>query len=110
MNSWHILPAAQCLYGKSKVSLDEIMAEEGKGTIVICRKPNDQLHFISGCSGNYAKVGERVETKHDQTLARIGTWVVVNEIHYDLSANKIDWLSQDDKMLTSTKAAMAVFK
>lgn len=110
MNSWHILPATQCLYGKSKVSLDEIMAEEGKGTIVICIKPNDQLHFISGSSGNYAKVGERVEVKHDQTLARIGTWIVMNEIHYDKSTNKMDWLSQAGKMLTSKKAAMAVFK
>jgi hypothetical protein len=116
-NSWAILPAAQCLFNKSKVSIDEIAKEcgryTGRGTIVVCKKPNGQFHFISGCSGSYAKIGQVQDMHHDQSLARIGTWTVVNEVSYSTVEGVTNWAYAVPPVMGETlapKAAMAVFK
>ena len=110
MQSWSILPAANCLFGKSKVSLADIRTEWESGVVVVCKKPNGQLHFIVG-SGNssYAKIGTRVETIHDQTFAKFGTWEVVNEIIYSKDAESYA-VPPEVGVNTVEKAAMAVFK
>lgn len=112
-NSWAILPAAQCLFGKAKVTLDEIAKEWPSGTIVVCKKDNGQFHFIVSASGSYVKVGDRVEVHHDQTLSRIGTWEVVNEISYDTVDGAVNFKYAVEPVLGQNlpaKAAMAVFK
>jgi hypothetical protein len=112
-NSWAILPAAQCLFGKTKVTLDEIAKEWPSGTVVVCKKDNGQFHFIAGASGSYAKVGDRVEVHHDQTLSRIGTWTVVNEIVYETVSGGVNFAYAQMPALGENlvlKAAMAVFK
>jgi hypothetical protein len=116
-NSWAILPAAQCLFGKSKVTIDEIVKEcgaySGQGTVVVCMKPNGQFHFISGASGNYAKIGQVQDVHHDQSLARIGTWTVVNEISYSAVEGVTCFTYAVPPVMGKTlavKAAMAVFK
>ena len=47
-NSWAILPAAKVLFGKNKVTLNEVAKQWRFGTVVVCRKPNNQIHFITG--------------------------------------------------------------
>lgn len=111
---WAILPAAQVLFGKTKVSLNEIPREWAEGTVVVCRKPNGQLHFIAGASGHYADVGRRVHAYHDQTGAQFaGPWEVINEVVY----KTVDGVAQftplapfDETLNVGTKAALAVFK
>lgn len=116
-NSWAILPATQCLFDKSKVTIDEIAKEcgqySGKGTIVVCKKPNGQFHFISGASGNYAKIGQVQDVHHDQTLSRMGTWTVVNEVSYSTVDGVTNWTYAVPPIMGATlapKASMAVFK
>lgn len=111
---WAILPAAQTLFNKTKVSLKEIPVQWAQGTVVVCRKPNGQLHFIAGSHGHYADVGKNVHTYHDQTGAQFaGPWEVVNEIAYTTVNGEVQFLPTvpfNDKLNANTKAAMAVFK
>ena len=110
MNSWSILPAAQCLFGKSKVTLADIRTEWESGVVVVCKKPNGSFHFICGSGGgSYAKIGTRVEAIHDQTFAKFGTWEVVNEIIYD---KKQEFYAVPPVIGVNMveKAAMGVFK
>lgn len=112
-NSWSILPAGQILFGKSKVTLDDIAREWGSGTVVVCLKPNGQFHFIAGSSGDYAKIGTIQDVHHDQTFARIGTWKVVNEIHYKLVDKTLELkfaVPPVDKVTHVAKAGLHVFK
>jgi hypothetical protein len=114
-NSWAILPATQCLFNKAKVTIDEIAECDHTGTIVVCLKPNGQFHFISGASGNYSKIGAKRNVHHDQSLARMGTWEVVNEIYYerDSKTSAINFTYAVPPVMGKTlapKAAMAVFK
>lgn len=96
-NGWAILPAAKCLFDVNKVTLEQIAGEWKKGAIVVCRKDNGKLHFIAGAGGSlYAPIGSEREVFHDQTLARIGRWTVVNQIEY----------STDDKGKTTFKYAV----
>lgn len=81
-NSWAILPAAQVLFGKNKVDLNDIATQWSEGSVVVCVKENGQFHFIAGASGSYSEIGKCHDVHHDQTLARIGNWLVVNEIRY----------------------------
>ena len=110
---WAILPAAQCLFGKTKVALNEIPREWTDGTVVVCRKPNGQLHFIAGAQGSYSDIGKSVETYHDQTGQQFaGPWEVVNEVHYKTVDGETVWEPKVPfgDLTTATKAAMAVFK
>lgn len=87
-NSWPILPAAQCFFNKNKVTIQEIAKElgyQGKGTVVVCKKPNGQFHFIAGALGYYSDIGVMQKVHHDQTHVNIGTWEVVNEVYYNLT-------------------------
>lgn len=86
-NSWAILPAAKSLFNKNKVTLAEIASAWSYGTIVVCVKDNGQFHFIAGASGSYSSIGEYHKVHHDQTQARIGFWLIVNEIRYSKDSN-----------------------
>jgi hypothetical protein len=110
---WAILPAAQCLFGKTKVTLAEIAKEWSNGTVAVMRKPNGQLHFIAGGSGSYGRIGGTYECYHDQTGAQFGTWTMVNEVNYRRDGEDIAFtpvLPFDSTLNGTTKAAMAVFK
>lgn len=112
-NSWSILPAAQCLFGKTKVSIDEIAKEWDKGAIVVMKKPNGQFHFIAGSMGDYSKIGQMQKCHHDQTLAAFGAWEVVNEISYETVDGVVNFKYAVEPALGknfASKAAMAVFK
>ena len=111
---WAILPAAQCLFGKTKVSIDEVAQEWSEGTVVVMKKPNGQLHFIAGSSGSYGQIGAKKECYHDQTGSQFGEWTIVNEITYKKNdAGGIDFNYKVPPVMGETlapKAAMAVFK
>ena len=119
-NSWAILPASQCLFGKNKVSLREIAKEWKSGTVVVCRKPNDQIHFIAGASGSYVTVpGKIQDVHHDQNPGNRmgGPWTVINQVQYEFSEDgslKTTWLNGDMELGKGSnedfKACMAVFK
>ncbi len=111
---WAILPAAKVLFDKNKVELADIPNQWPSGTVVVCKKPNGQLHFIAGASDNYSELGKQVECYHDQTGAQFpGTWLVVNEVSYKTVDGKVEWspkLPFNKDFNVTTKAAMAVFK
>ena len=113
-NSWAVLPAAQVLFGKGKVSLAEIAEFWGDGTVVVCEKPNGQLHFIAGSSGNYAEIGSRHAAHHDQTGASFGYWIVKNEITYKKNADGVIEFTYKvppvEGETTAKRASMGVFK
>lgn len=84
---WAILPSTDYVAnGGAKADLKQCMDFwPGKGTLVVCKKPNGAFHFISGCGdSSYAKIGSLQTCYHDQTGAQFaGPWEVVNEIYYD---------------------------
>jgi hypothetical protein len=107
---WAILPAAQCLFGKTKVTLADIAREWKNGTVVVMQKPNGQFHYIAGCSGSYGKIGQHQDCYHDQTGAQFGTWVIVNEITYKDNGDGTTSYQGVAGVDLTRKAAMAVFK
>lgn len=111
---WAILPAAKVLFDKSKVQLADVPKQWSSGTVVVCKKPNGQLHFIAGASGNYADLGRQVECYHDQTGAQFaGPWLVVNEVAYKMVDGVVQWQPKvpfSNDLNVTTKAALAVFK
>ena len=113
-HSWSILPAAKVLFNKTKVALSELPLQWTDGTVVVCRKPNGQLHFIAGSQGSYSKIGERRRCVHDQTGAEFGTWEVINEVSWvHLPDGRVEWTAVEPSSPSSAltlKAAMAVFK
>lgn len=113
-NGWAILPAAQVLFGKTKVSIDEIAKEWKQGTIMVMKKPNGQLHFIAGSQGSYDKIGTYQECYHDQTGSQFGKWEIVNEITYNTNSDGgVDFTYLVPPVIGATiakSAAMAVFK
>jgi hypothetical protein len=111
---WAILPAAQCLFGKTKVSIDEIAKEWSNGTIVVMKKPNGQLHFIAGSSGSYGEIGSFHECYHDQTGGQFGRWQIVNAITYSTKDGVVSFKYAVEPLVQGVnfalKAGMAVFK
>jgi hypothetical protein len=91
-NSWAILPATQCLLGKTKATLEECMLEMGRYggtcTILICERNYENgkptLVFLSSAGAmNYAK-GYQHKAHHDQTLRNLGYHRVLHVIHYSV--------------------------
>lgn len=79
-----ILPAGCIFNDRTKIKLKEVIQNWDNGTVIVCEKPNGQLGFIAGCSGEYGvKVGQTVECIHDQTRARMGYWKVLNQVAYE---------------------------
>lgn len=116
-HSWAILPAARCLFNKNKVTLTEIAEFWNEGTVVVCRKPNGQFHFIAGASGSYSKLGRLQSVHHDQTFASMGDWEVVNEVNYKMVDGVPEFTYAAEPIFTKgptqnmvPSAAMAVFK
>ena len=119
-NSWSILPAARCLFNKNKVTLKDIATIWGKGTVVVCSKPNGQLHFIAGSSGSYVeKLGTYQAVHHDQNPSNRmgGAWKVINQVSYETQADgslKCDWMDRNMELGKGDnldfKAGLAVFK
>lgn len=107
---WAILPAAQALFGKSKVTLHDIAREWKEGTVVVARKPNGQPHFIAGSSGSYGLIGQLQEFYHDQTGAQFGTWQIVDEITYKTLEDGTVSFNGSTGVDITMKAALAVFK
>lgn len=107
---WAILPAAQTLFEKNKVTLQEIANFWGNGTVMVMKKPNGQMHFIAGAAGDYAPVGKFQECYHDQTGAQFGTWQVVNVVKYHKDADGTFHFTGETGVDMTMKAAMAVFK
>lgn len=88
--------SASCLFNyKLKITLAEIAKEWAEGTVVVAKKPNGKFHFIAGCQGDYYPIGTKISVIDQQTLARKGTWEVVNQINYS---------QQDGSMTVQYKA------
>jgi hypothetical protein len=108
-NSWAIL-SASCLFNSNKVTLEQVMKEWNHGTILVCEKPNGSIGFIAGSQGDYGvKVGDSHACHHDQTLAKMGTWMVTNVIEYET----VDSLTNSKGVLpfvATQKGTIAVFK
>jgi len=121
-NSWAILPAAKSLFNKNKVTLSEITSRDSpwnKGTIVVCRKPNNQIHYIMGSSSSYAELGEKRKVHHDQNpnMDFGGEFEVINEVTYEKDesgAVKYTWKNANMELGKGAnedfKACLAVFK
>jgi len=115
-HSWAILPASQCLFGKNKVTLREIAKEWKSGTVVVCSKPNGQLHFIAGSSGNYVtQLADMQDVHHDQNPGNRmgGPWRILNQVQYDTATDgsiQCTWMNPDREISQDFKACMAVFK
>ena len=95
-NGHAILPSTSFVSntGSSKATLAECIDFWGPNvTIVVCKKPNGQFHFIAGANGHYHNPGDEFECYHDQTGVQFaGPWVVVNEIQYDAKAGVTQYL------------------
>lgn len=110
---WHILPAAQALFDKSKVTLEDISNEWKEGTVVICRKPNGKLHYVAGSQGNYGNIGDEKHCFHDQTHNLIGKWVIVNVVNYKVNSRgglDLEYLATPNADNMTMKAPLHVFK
>ena len=119
-NSWAILPAANILFGKNKVTLNEIATEWSSGTVVICRKPNNQIHFIAGGVGSYAELNTKRAVHHHQnpnTAFGGGKFEVINEVTFETKEDgQVVFTWKDATMELGKgpneefKACLAVFK
>ena len=116
-----ILPAAEVLFKKRKVSLDDITSQWEAGTVVVCSKENGHFHFIyDGAHGN-SEIGATHDFHHDQTGAHMGSWVIVNELTYKKVDGQLEVtygippiaaksLKSDPNANMTTLAPFAVFK
>lgn len=114
-NSPAILPAAQCLFDKKKVTVAELVGVWTEGSVVVCRKPNDQLYFIAGSCGSYYEVGTRIYPRHDQTGSQFDRgegWAGVNTLDYKNTDSGVEITPKDpaNQIGMAEKAGMAVFK
>jgi len=107
-NSWAIL-SASCLFSSTKVTLEQVMKEWEKGTILVCEKPNGSVGFIAGSQGHYCDIGTRHKCHHDQTLANLGMWEVKNIINYETIDGLLNSTATIPVALTQ-KGTIAVFK
>jgi len=110
---WAILPAAQVLFGKTKVTLDEVAKEWKDGTVMVMKKPNGQLHFIAGSMGDYGRIGHRTDCYHDQTGGQFGVWEVVNSVKYTTVDGVVKYEYAVEPVMGQNmvaKASLAVFK
>jgi len=109
-HSWAILPAAQVLFGKTKISVAEIAKEWGCGTVLVCEKQNGSLQFIGSSAGDLGyTIGQSHRAHHDQTGRDMGYLKVVNVVSYKTVNGKVEYTSLVD-FKQDTKAAFAVFK
>lgn len=94
-SDWAILPAGNALFGKNKITAKELTGVWENGSVVVCKKPNGQFHWIAGSKSKsgpmslYAEIGAFVNVYHDQTFARIGRWEVVNQFDYELDGENL---------------------
>ena len=111
-NGWAILPAADAIFGKKKVTLSDIASFWKSGTVVVMEKPNGMLHFIAGASGHYADIGEMKACYHDQSGKLMGYWKVLDEIRYSVVNGKpvFSCSAQGNIAPVNLKASLAVFK
>lgn len=86
------------------------MKEWSNGTILVCQKPNGSIGFIAGSRGDYGvKVGDSHDCHHDQTFARMGSWMVINVINYETVDGLVNSKAEVPVALTQ-KGTIAVFK
>ena len=118
-NSWAILPAAKTLFGKNKVTLKEVAAQWKSGTVVVCRKPNNQIHYIAGASSSYAELNTKQAVHHDQNpkMTFGGEFEVINEVTYETKEDgqvAFTWKNPNMELGKGSneefKACLAVFK
>ena len=118
-NSWAILPAAKTLFGKNKVTLKEVAAQWKSGTVVVCRKPNNQIHYIAGASSSYAELNTKQAVHHDQNpkMTFGGEFEVINEVTYETKEDgqvAFTWKNENMELGKGSneefKACLAVFK
>lgn len=122
--SFAILPSAKVLFNKNKVTLSQITSTGSplpwnKGTVVVCRKPNNQIHYILGSSHSYAELGTKIKVHHDQNpnMDFGGEFEVINEVSYEKDesgAVKYTWKNDNMELGKGAnedfKACLAVFK
>lgn len=86
------------------------MKEWSEGTILVCQKPNGSVGFIAGSSGSYGvKVGDSHDCHHDQTGARMGTWMITNVINYKTVDGLVNSKAEVPFVMT-LKGTIHVFK
>lgn len=108
---WAILPAAQAIFNKTKVTIAEIASFWKEGTVVIMEKPNGHYHFIAGASGGYSNIGAWRDCYHDQTGAQMGRWKVLEEVRYKIVDGTLETTTASGNPAPlQLKAALAVFK
>ena len=111
-NSWAILPAANGLFGKNKVTLNEVATQRRSGTVVICRKPNNQIHFIAGAAGSYAELNTKHAVHHHQNpkMTFGGEFEVINEVTYETKEDGQVVFTWKDATMELGKGANEEFK
>lgn len=111
-NSWTILPAAKVLFGKNKVTLNEIATQWRSGTVVVCRKPNGQIHFIAGSANSYAELNTKHAVHHHQNpkMTFGGEFEVINEVTYETKEDGQVVFTWKDATMELGKGANEEFK
>lgn len=113
-NSWALLPASQVLYGKSKVSVEDIRKEmHDKGVILVCTRDEKGL-FLLTTYGHLAKPGTVKNGHHDQTFRNLGSFHVIGTIELGKTAadDKVEYENPDLKKFdpATLKGPVYVFK
>lgn len=118
-NSWSILPATQCLLGKTKATLRECMLEMGryggKGTILVCMRDNGNGKttpvYLSSAGRMDYKPGFQHKAHHDQTLRNLGYHQVLACLFYEIVDGEVVLEGERSSAVTlDTKAPLFVFK
>ena len=112
VNSWTILPAAKILFGKNKVTLNEIATQWRSGTVVVCRKSNNQIHFIAGSANSYAELNTKHTAEHHQNRKILfgGEFEVINEVTYETKEDGQVVFTWKDATMELGKGANEEFK
>jgi hypothetical protein len=118
-NSWSILPATQCLLGKTKATLEACMLEMGsyggKGTILVCERNYENgkptLVFLSSAGNMTHDKGFQHKAHHDQTLRNLGYHRVLHCVHYEvINGQVVTEEGLPNGLTLDTKAPLFVFK
>lgn len=110
-HAYAILPATMALYGKRVVTPDEAISTWGEGTLYICTKMErdgrERILFVASAGGGVGlKVGDLMDTVHDQTGASKGTYEIKNIVTYENGER----VKTENDFGLNVKGSLSVFK
>ena len=113
-DSWSLLPASEVLYGKAKVSVEDIRSEmHDKGVILVCTR-DDKGIFLLTSYGHIAKPGTVRNGHNDQTWRKLGSFHVIGTIELGKTPDddKVEYEDEDQKKFdpATLKGPVYVFK